>query len=127
MLQLLAPPRRTHALSLSRVRAAVNAICFHYGLIQLSFHSISRSHYPLKLESYSIEARRGDFVDSMRSGDITPGITRRDDRRIAKQVSRMKATLFAVGCMPLLAAAIRCYNGAALNSAIICLSCKNTR
>jgi hypothetical protein len=38
---------------------------------------------------------------------LTPGITRRAFNLETIQVSRMKATLFAVGCMPLLDGAAR--------------------
>ena len=37
---------------------------------------------------------------------LTPGITRREHNAALKQVSRMRATLFAVGCMPLLGCAL---------------------
>ena len=38
---------------------------------------------------------------STRNGGITPGISRRAHNLESTQVSRMKATLFAVGCMRL--------------------------
>jgi hypothetical protein len=39
---------------------------------------------------------------SQHSRCLTPGITRRAFNETILQVSRMRATLFAVGCMPLL-------------------------
>ncbi len=43
----------------------------------------------------------GDFFDGTRSGDITPGITRRARNVSSIQVLRMTLTPIAVGCMPL--------------------------